>query len=205
VLSPQILVYLATRPWELGDVATWISAAANVATVILATIAAGVGYRVYKVESGRDARAELDRRERTADERRAQASLVSVWYGRSPESRSEQRGRMTWILYDWGGWIVNASETPVYDAVLRFYRLATDGMGHASWQADLIKVVPPYRGELLVPRGDNAPNDLTDAECHGDLEVSLEFRDAAGRYWLRDRHGFLHELPRAAQDDTARR
>ncbi|MBM0275787.1 hypothetical protein [Micromonospora tarensis] len=192
-LSPDLLLYLATRPWELGDLATWLGATANVATVILALAAALVGYRVYKVESGRDARAERERRERAADERRVQASLISVWYGRSAES-TPLFGRSGWSAYNWGGWIVNASDSPVYDATLRFHRLSTPTSAAASWTNGVIRVVPPYRGELLVSvNGEAAPDDLTDDERNGDLEVSLLFRDAAGRRWLRDRRGYLHE------------
>ncbi|WP_328342161.1 hypothetical protein [Micromonospora sp. NBC_00421] len=192
MIAPATMAYLATRPWELGDVATWIGALANVATVILALAAAMVGYRVYKVESGRDARAELDRRERRADERRSQASLVAVWYGRSTTARQVVAGLSGWVVYDWGAWIVNASESPIYDAVVRFYRPNPE---KTSWLSRPIKVVPPYRGELIVNVNDIAPDDLTDDERHDGLVVSLEFRDAAGRYWLRDRSGYLHELP----------
>ncbi|WFE62890.1 hypothetical protein [Micromonospora sp. WMMD714] len=194
MIATATMAYLATRPWELGDVATWIGALANIATVILALAAALVGYRVYKVESGRDARAELERRAREADERRSQASLVAVWYGQSAEARKMLRSVATWVVYDWGAWIVNASQSPVYDAVVRFYRPDPE---NTSWVSHPIRVVPPYRGELLVNVEANAPDGLTDGERHGDLDVSLEFRDAAGRYWLRDRSGYLHELPRA--------
>ncbi|MET8908406.1 hypothetical protein [Micromonospora sp. NPDC004551] len=191
------MVYLATRPWQLGDLATWISAVSGVVTVILALVASIVGYRVYKVESGRDARAEQDRRERAADDRRRQAALVSVWYGRSikPE-RSFGVGGFS--SYSWGGWIVNASDAPVYNAILRFYRPGAEALRVTTWATDPIKVVPPYRGESMVPIGEDSPDDLTTEEYEGGLEVSLQFRDAAGRHWLRDRQGYLHELPQTS-------
>lgn len=187
---------LAMQPWQLGDVATWVSAVASVATAILALAAAIVGYRVYKVESGRDARAEQDRRERAADERRSQASLVSAWYGRSAEAGS---GFSPWPTYYWGGWIVNASDSPIYDAVVTFYLSGTGKQ--STWSGGLIKVLPPYRGEQFVDVGDDAREQLTDEERQNSIEVSLEFRDAAGRRWLRDRNGYLHELapPRRAE------
>ncbi|MEW2382307.1 hypothetical protein AB0873_09475 [Micromonospora sp. NPDC047707] len=199
MLPPTMLAYLATWPWQLGDVATWLSAFANVATVILALAAAVVGYRVYKVESGRDARAELDRRERAADERRSQAALVSVWYGRSD---TPMRDVGPWPIYVWGGWIANASYSPIYDVRVVFHRPAVENVTPGgSWTGDVIKVVPPHRGELFVRIGDEAPEDLTDSEVQNDLDVSLEFRDAGGRYWLRDRHGYLHELPGPGTQD----
>lgn len=202
-LPPNLLVYLATRPWQLGDVATWLSAAASAATLILALAAAIVGYQVYKVESGRDARAESDRRDRTLDERRSQASVVSTWYGRSKSATTMFKGS-GWSTYSWGAWVVNASDSPIYDAIIRFYHHDPEGTDVTSWPSKLIRVVPPYRGEMYVDVGNDARKRLTDDEWKGNLDVSLEFRDAAGRYWLRDRHGYLHELARPTRETAER-
>lgn len=190
MLAPNTLVYLATRPWQLGDLATWLGAAANIATVILAVAAAIVGYRVYRVESGRDARAELDRRERAADERRGQATLVSTWYGRSADSTQMHSGS-GWSFYSWGGWILNASDSPIYDAHLTFHLL--DGDDHYEWPAKPIRVIPPYRGEQLVNVDPEVRESISEDDWKESLEVTLVFRDAAGRRWQRDLHGYLNE------------
>ncbi|MEU8301137.1 hypothetical protein AB0C04_28095 [Micromonospora sp. NPDC048909] len=189
-LPPATLVYLATRPWELGDVATWLSAIANIATVILATAAAIVGYRVYKVESGRDARAELDRRERAADDRRAQAALVSAWYGRSAEATDAFGGQ--WRTYAWGGWVLNASDSPIYDARITF--LLADGEDHYEWPAATIRVIPPFRGEQFVKVDPEVRESISEEDWKHNLEVTLVFRDAAGRRWQRGHDGYLHEV-----------
>lgn len=158
---------------------------------MLAAAAFIVGYRVYTIESGRDARAEQDRRERTLDERRRQAALVSAWYAFGPTDP-----KVHWRFRGgpaWGGRVLNASEQPIYDALIHFYRSGPDGSGDTPWRSRLLKVVPPGQGTIIVDP--QAEGGQVPQSALKDLEISMAFRDAAGRHWLRDVRGNLVEQP----------
>ncbi|MFI7578404.1 hypothetical protein [Micromonospora sp. NPDC049497] len=197
MLAPPLWLagWLATA--ELGDVATWISAIANVATVVLALVASLVGLRIYRIESGRDQRAEDERRERAAEQRRHQAASVSVWYAfvvaPVPPNIIRQRPLMAWAAQ-----ILNASTLPVYDVRLVFHGTGTTKASELAAAADPIRVVPPHQEPVTVamPRALRTKVPYSESDS---IEVSLEFRDAAGRRWLRDRNGFLLDVtPMAA-------
>ncbi|MFI7574306.1 hypothetical protein [Micromonospora sp. NPDC049497] len=180
---------------EPGDAATWIGALANIATVVLATVASAVGFRVYKIESGRDARAEQERRERTEDERRSQASRVSVWYAFGDRGVRAPRVGTVQLLDAgpaWGGRILNASDLPIYDVFISFYEFVARGDDQPTWTRYL-SVVPPAQGVIYADpqEGQNPRRRNADLQ---NLSVSLDFRDAAGRHWRRDRNGHLIEL-----------
>ncbi|MFI6332929.1 hypothetical protein ACIBBG_32060 [Micromonospora chersina] len=176
------LVWLVSL--EPGDAATWIGALANIATVILAAVASAVGFRVYKIESGRDARAEQDRRERAEDERRSQATRVSAWYGFGDSGLGGPA---------FGGRVLNASELPIYDVIVSFFK-GDFAIPSAPWRMVTLRVVPPTHREVFVdPQQEDRTRFANSVLKHLDVEVA--FRDAAGRYWRRDRHGFLEERP----------
>ncbi|MEU8422982.1 hypothetical protein AB0C15_19110 [Micromonospora sp. NPDC048835] len=90
---------------DLGDLATWVGALANVATLAFALVAAFVGFRVHKIESGRDQRAENERRQRALDRERDQASLVSAWFSRFQGVHNVVYGPSygVMVLYRWHG------------------------------------------------------------------------------------------------------
>lgn len=147
----------------------WLSALSSLGALAFAAIAAIAAMRVYRIESSRDeANAEL-RRKQEADERRTQAALVSAWWGHDERH--------------WGVFVRNASETPVYDA--KFSVLDVHDP-NASERFDLA-VVPPASEPALHT-----------AEVRGrhpeHCRVEVTFTDAAGRRWIRDRQGQLHEL-----------
>ncbi|MFI6237875.1 hypothetical protein ACIBD9_30285 [Micromonospora sp. NPDC050784] len=183
---------------ELGDVATWVGAFANVATLAFALVAALVAFRVYKIESGRDRRAEDERRERALDEKRQQASLVSVWLAQqegvvnvvAPSDTFQPllRSRPTW-----GAYVLNASNVPVYHVIV-LYRWADKPDRLAAGYE--IRVVPPHQDGVWTPLPEQIRRK---AEADFDLEyaidVAVEFRDSAGRWWRRDWDGFLAEAP----------
>ncbi|MET8909504.1 hypothetical protein [Micromonospora sp. NPDC004551] len=178
---------------ELGDVATWIGSTANVATCGLALAAAVVGFRVYKIESGRDQRAEDERRERAADARRSQAELVSVWWGQATKT----------VYSDWGGklgprevnvWaahVLNASNLPVYQVVVAFQTRWT-----RRSSLEHLRVVPPHQAPLTIelPEAMKSWPEVSSG-ASDNINVKLSFRDSAGRRWVREEDGFLREVP----------
>ncbi|WP_328384416.1 hypothetical protein OHQ88_33565 (plasmid) [Micromonospora zamorensis] len=200
MLTPSLLL----APWlaraELGDLATWIGAIANVATVVLALTASLVGFRIYRIESARDQRAEQDRGERTADERRRQAQMVSLWYApitretveNSPVSARAQFRRMTKV---WAAHILNASHLPVYDVEVTFHRRRPEAGAHASMTADLIRAIPPHQTAMTIELPEELVNEVPAEQLSDGVDVSLTFRDSAGRRWMRDGSGYLREMP----------
>ncbi|MER7455629.1 hypothetical protein [Micromonospora sp. NPDC126480] len=212
VLPPCPWLAVSLTRAELGDVATWIGSIANVATLGLALVAGIVGFQVYKIESDRDMRAEDERRERALDERRAQAELVSTWFAKGEPSALRTRsgsgsGSGRTILWGdgwWGANIFNASNLPIYDVVV-FFRPSEiaghpDRVDEYAIPSEAIRVVPPHQGEVMVPM----PNELHEAVPAENrqhmVDVSMEFRDAAGQRWLRDWEGFLIDITPKAGD-----
>ncbi|MCX5070893.1 hypothetical protein OOJ91_34155 [Micromonospora lupini] len=212
-LSPYVWPATLLARAELGDLATWIGAIANVATVVLALTASLVGFRVYQIESGRDQRAEEDRRERAEIERRGQAQLVSVWFDTSTppkEIDTDARGRKIWpgivLPVDGAGHLLNASNLPVHDAELHFVVVYPD---EAHIRADpwadaplrtsrgvaSIGTVPPHRGIVSVPIRPYLTAEAEHSLLWHRIEVSVIFRDTAGRRWLRNAEGYLVETP----------
>ncbi|MBM0230861.1 hypothetical protein JNW91_02590 [Micromonospora sp. STR1_7] len=182
---------------ELGDLATWIGALANVATLAFALVASVVGLRVYRIESGRDRRAEDERRERRLDEKRAQASLVSAWLAqqelevittRSSDSQPLLRPRPRW-----GVNVLNASTAPIYHVIV-FYRWSANPYDAAA--GDEMRVVPPHQGGIwqLLPESIRRRVEM-DVDPQFAVDVAVEFRDAAGRWWRRGWDGLLSEAP----------
>ncbi|MBQ1019858.1 hypothetical protein KBX71_18595 [Micromonospora sp. D93] len=186
---------------EFGDVATWIGAVANVATVVLALVASLVGFRIYKIESGRDQRAEDERRERAEDQRRSQAQLISVWFAEATKKEHTNWGKSgTREVKVWAAHVLNASNQPIYDVLVIFSPRYADTLKylHPLLQRGIrewILVVPPHQDVLTVAVPDLLAETGLGTAGEAGLVVSLEFRDASGRRWLRDREGYLLPLP----------
>ncbi|WP_431977590.1 hypothetical protein [Micromonospora haikouensis] len=200
MLPPYASLAMRLTQAELGDVATWIGSVANVATLGLALAAGIVSFRIYKIESDRDRRAEDERRERALDERRAQAELVSTWFAKDEESL--HRRKIVWGRVLWGAIVLNSSNLPIYDVVVFFrpkeaanYPHQVDGHGIPG---EAIRVVPPHQGTVMVDMPEAM--DALPAENRLQLvDVSMEFRDSAGRRWLRDWNGFLLDITPTAE------
>ena len=173
----------ASFHWSLGDVPTWLGA--------LATIGALIGaYAIWKVESGRDEFTAQERRDRAELEQRAQADRVAAWYGRSDDGSGGPQ-----VIREWGAFIQNSSDLPVYDLSVSFRFLtpqANDPDRSAERSlSDLIRVVPPT--DRIFVRLDHSVLEQTDRDSYGNYVVALDFRDAAGRLWRRDAKGGLAE------------
>jgi hypothetical protein len=160
-----------------GDVPTWLGATASVGALLAAVAAAIIARRIYTIESERDRRAELDRNERRAAERRAQAEAVGAWADGSDESR-------TCI------WVANGSQLPIWDVVVRVYVPSEPGR-------ELGKLVTMASRQVVPPSGGAVKLATVGPEANESL-VEVEFRDASGVPWLRDRFGVLSAKGEAA-------
>src|SRR5215813_10236072 len=73
-------VFVARIATNFGDVPTWISAITSLFALVGAGIAAWQAFRIYRLESERDRRAQAAQEDRDRHSRRSQASLVSAWW-----------------------------------------------------------------------------------------------------------------------------
>lgn len=171
-----------------GDVPTWLGALVTAAALIAA-------FKVYKIESDRDARAATERREQFQAERRAQADKVAAWYAyfrpqysSAPMTAFREQG--------WAAFIRNASDLPIYDVEIDFYYVIPNAppgnVPSRRGSSDQIPVVPPQEETYIkTPSG---VLDQVDAESKANHSVAIEFRDTAGARWRRDIYGKLTEL-----------
>jgi hypothetical protein len=167
-----------------GDVPTWLA-------TLGAFIAAVFAYKALSLERDRDY-------SREKDEKRQQAEAVSAWIG-MPTSGSD-----VWTLFHptelpegqlpppLGVVIGNASRQPVYD-VQAFVHFS-DGIDSRAGKWLLLgglSVLPPNGQTYIEPEleDDNAgPFTYLDWRF---ADVSVRFRDARGKTWIRDEAGFL--------------
>ncbi|MCZ7436823.1 extracellular solute-binding protein [Micromonospora sp. WMMC241] len=162
-----------------GELAAWVSAVATVFALVLALIAAIAARRAYLIEIGRDRVNEKERQQRHEFTRRAQAALVSAWWGSTPGRRGN----------DWGAFVRNASETPVYQANLAVVNVHDPDVNE---RFDL-PVIPPAPGPSFHPiRVDGARHMTPNAVA--DYRVEMTFSDSTGNRWMRDQHGRLFEV-----------
>jgi arabinogalactan oligomer/maltooligosaccharide transport system substrate-binding protein len=178
----------AASPSYLSDIPTWISAVASLFALVGAGIAAWQAYRIYRLESARDAatRSEQSRRDTLA--RRSQAGLVSGWWGYAGDGEPD-RGDPR----HWGAFVRNASELPVFRVTITIVNRASAELAESF----NLPAIPPA-GEPVFHRlrGAGAQTRLADWVRAGrvfDYRVVLAFTDSSGLRWIRDQHGALHE------------
>jgi maltose-binding protein MalE len=155
-----------------NDMPNWMSAVGSVFALGFAAVAVVIGRRMYGVESDRDRVNAEDRRAQESFARKAQAALVSGWWGQSEDGR-------------WGAFARNASETPVYQVFLT--ALGPDD--HSDGTKVYSLMVPPTDHPIFFPVDDDLPAQRASAR-----RVKLSFTDAAGVRWLRNQYGLLTEL-----------
>ncbi|MCM0673477.1 hypothetical protein NCC78_01885 [Micromonospora phytophila] len=83
-----------------------------------------------------------------------------------------------------GAHILNACNLPIYDVRVVFSLMRLDPMVD-SFVAESIRVVPPHQDELLIEVPQALASKVSSEVLRGGIDVSLEFRDAAGRRWVR--------------------
>ena len=173
---------------DWGNVPTWVSAIATSAGLIFLFFAAIVARRTYLLQDG-------ERRRAQAQMEKAQAALVSVWWGSEPapsngtlhdpvqpQGTAEERPRTADCA-----WLLNASTGPIYRAVVQAeFRHS----GHTA-AAHLPVVLPGVpRRVLTEPESSSAKA----RKSASDYAVSVRFTDASGLRWVRDEYGGLTQL-----------
>ena len=160
-----------------GDVFSRIQAVGTLAAILFGIIAIWFAYHTSKVNSDRG-RAQKSR------ERKAQAALVSTWWGESKDGQ-------------WGVVVRNASETQVYQVFLTAL-----GLDDRPDEAKVYRpVVPPSSDAVCFPIDDELSAQRASAR-----RVKLSFTDATGVRWLRNEYGVLTECwPKLSVSADARR
>lgn len=154
-----------------GNVPQWVSACGSLFALAFAAVAVVATRRTLRIERERD---RINAEARAAQEfftRRAQAALVSAWWGQSQDGR-------------WGAFLRNASEAPIYQVYLTV--LWPDD--HSDGAKAHYVVVPPSDEALFCVVGADLPPGTSGRR------VTLGFTDAGGVRWLRDQYGRLTEL-----------
>ena len=168
-----------------GDVPTWILAATTLLALLAAAFAGVVAYNVLKIEAGRDMKAAEERKQAAIERARTEADRdaarlaadVEQAAQREADRRAQARGITSWFAYfplslhgtpvevvptikqqpfTWGGAVRNASELPIFDVRLFYFRV-NDPRDGTPWTAtqvyvsvDIIRVIPsgpdPERG-----------------------------------------------------------
>jgi arabinogalactan oligomer / maltooligosaccharide transport system substrate-binding protein len=164
---------------EFGDLPGWVSAVSTLFALVFAAVAAVATRRAYKIESDRDRINAQERKGQEAFLRRAQAALVSAWWGsRRTAIRRTQ----------WGAFVRNASETPVYQATLSVVNVHDPDVGE---RFELTVVPPTDVAQFYPSRLGRAQDSTADTP---DYRVEMSFTDSTGTRWIRDPQGRLYEV-----------
>lgn len=177
----------------------------NIVVQVLIAIAT-VGALIWAIRVGRDEakRAQQERRDRLEFEERAQATRISAWERQwvehidgTPLPRDDEQVRQLHVINATTErraiFAHNGSDAPAYDVLVRYVdvssvRDASFGDERDIQEAWHHQVLPPATEprDLYVPLVPNC------GALSEDVVLEIEFRDAAGRYWLRDGDGVLH-------------
>jgi hypothetical protein len=181
--------------FDWGDLIKQIEASAYdwpnlIVQVAIALATIGTLIWAIGVNRGESQRASVERNERLAFEERAQATRISAWEQQRTELRNGEpvEGIPSQSDVQYNGaierrriYVHNGSDAPVYDVAVRYQEV-----NHRALQW-VHAILPPgaaarYREVSTVPNCGAIADDVA-------LEV--EFRDAAGRYWVRESSGIL--------------
>lgn len=122
------------------------------------------------------------------DREREQAAKVAAWWA-VRDVRVDQRFGI--IVTEYGAWLRNASEVPVYDVEVKWL------YGERVYASERMPLLPPQAETVFleIPKSSEASDDSKTLgaidEVDGGLAVRLTFRDSAGKVWHRSEHGRL--------------
>jgi hypothetical protein len=145
----------------------------------------------------RHAAADVERAAQREAARRAQASKVTAWFAQYDPVAARYPGgpSLESNLLTWGGAVRNASDLPVFDVRIFYFRV-NDRRDGSPWTADqvyasvdIIRVIPPgqTRNEELPQRVRGQYQDCDDQL----YVVGVEFTDADGARWYRNERAAL--------------
>lgn len=172
-------------PWT--DVIQSLTGLGAVAASTVAVVLSGLA---YKREANRDDRTlKWDMERRANEERAQQADLIAAWRhleqpkevdDGNPNNIRRQLVDRGILRPAWGARVVNNSQLPAFDVTVTFL------LSTGSTKSAHLGLLPP--GKTFVPLGE--------AESTNDVDVEVQFRDAGGRVWERNRHGELKFINR---------
>lgn len=158
--------------------------------VVIALATIGTLIWAIRVNRGESQRASVERNERLAFEERAQATRISAWEQQRAELKNGEP--VEWIpsqtefehqdvserrrIY-----VHNGSDAPVYDVAVRYQEVTQPDL---TWVHAILPPGAAARSREVM----TVPNCGAVAD---DVALEVEFRDAAGRYWLRESSGIL--------------
>lgn len=184
-LATAALAYLAWRKQsrEVSDQAKMLSVQAEQLELQRKTSVKQA--EVLELQA-KELRESLDERQREAGERqRSQATKVTAWFGLAKPGGGQ-----------WGAWIRNGSDLPVFDVRTFFHHVHEIQTG-SRWEPvmrgslmDEIRVLPPQADRFF-----DIPLEIKRhvIECDDSVFiVSIEFTDASGNRWERDPRGALN-------------
>ncbi|WP_275001231.1 hypothetical protein [Promicromonospora iranensis] len=159
--------------------------------VVIALATIGTLIWAIRVNRGESRRASVERKERLAFEERAQATRISAWEEQRAELKSGEPA--VWIpsqtAYEHRDdvstrrriYVHNGSDAPVYDVAVRYQEVTHPAL---PW----VHAILPPGAAARSREVSTVPNCGAIAD---DVALEVEFRDAAGRYWLRESSGIL--------------
>jgi hypothetical protein len=157
---------------QWGDVATWVGGSATAIALLLT-------YGLLRITR-------REQRTLQIEKRQAQARLISAWSSGIERVSDGPIHAVTVILQ-------NSSDEPVYGmraAVGSQWQARNGAISYAELGLDYI-LPPKARQERAISL--ELPRTMATA-AESSLPVELLFRDAAGRYWHRDRYGELTQI-----------
>jgi len=198
---PAFPQYYACVIINWGSVPDWFAGVGALVALTFAGVAARSALRTNEQQSRQLAQLERAEVERAEDRRRAQAAKVASWIVLAPGSEPEV-------------WCMNSSGLPVYNLIIwchtaagvattvyavKMPDTAPKKMNVATNDLTAFVITAARNTELL-----NSLNPVSYAMVHpnpdwgamyreGILRVSIQFLDAEGRWWLRNRMGQLME------------
>ncbi|MEU4680937.1 hypothetical protein [Micromonospora sp. NPDC023737] len=184
--------YVAEDPYARWSmIANWVSAGATTAGVILAAIGGAVAYRLFRLESDRDARTEIAAR-------RQQASAVGFWMNLEGAHGVE-------------AYVVNTSALPIYKVQV-VARFEVDPVDRLELEEELghHALTPEYRELTTAPEGNPdgkfrissiekevlAPSEQVlfyVGDRYPPRYIYALFGDNYGQIWVRDASGTIVE------------
>ncbi|WBC17579.1 hypothetical protein O7600_12465 [Micromonospora sp. WMMA1998] len=183
---------------DLGDFPGWVQAGTTAVALYFAYRAARTAERLYLVERERD-------EERSKAVEQEQAARVVIWMEQDTEAKTDHDVDLGFMTGERGTaqrWeplavVRNASDLPITDVIIWFQRETVHGPDDSEFRDDAQNHpgIPP--GSTYKFRADPSllkPRSYGNADIA--FKVSVYFKDAARREWIRHADGRLERTSR---------
>ncbi|MBE9938040.1 hypothetical protein [Cellulosimicrobium cellulans] len=197
----------------------WTDVVDVLVQVVIAGLTLGTLIWAIRVGRGESRRASTERNERLAFEEKAQASKISAWErqwveqldGTPPPPYIPGQRYETELVEHRKIYVHNGSAAPIYDVVVRYFDATAISELESGGAINSDEFERRTRGtwhHSIIPPGQPAREQevLRTINCGAyaeDLVLEVEFRDGAGRTWVRHTNGTLQR--REDLDDLSTR